>query len=477
MKRFLLDDDGWNFFGNLGEDVAADVAEVVRECPPQVTTYLVCCNAGTSFWPTRVGCVTSRFSGLGTAHQRGMDPLGMWLQRLKAAGKETFLSFRMNDVHHPTDADAWNTPRLRRENPDCIVGLEEVRSGKPKGWMSWCMDYTRQDVRDYQLSLIRELVELYGGTIDGLQLDWMRFPRHLSGTPEQVWEKRQVLTEFTAEVRKILDASGRRILLGARVPTSPAGCHYAGMDLAEWTRRGLVDLLVVCPFLTTDWQIPVREFRGLLGGAAIPIYAGFDLGFGPQVHFPESLRGICTSLYDGRPDGLYLFNVACWIERLAARPYHWLTGLQDPKTAAAKPLLLSVNHQRSRVEGVDQPPVIPVVLAPGASATVPLHVPAGALPSWRAMGHVECGADLTLEVNGLAAPRKLAHDYGAGPYRSEVFVEFVNHYRPKTLRAVPADCRQFRVDPASLRPGENLFVFRNPTSTEARIERLNLALW
>lgn len=477
MKRFLLDDDGWNFLGNLGEDVEGAVEEVVRECPEGVTTYLVCCNAATSFWPTRVGCVSTHATGLVAAHQRGLDPLGMWLRRLKAAGKETFVTFRMNDVHHPTAADAWNTPRLRRENPDCIVGVEEVRSGKPKGWFSWCMDYTRKDVRDYQVSLIREVVELYGATLDGLQLDWMRFPRHLAGTPEQVWDKRQVLTDFTAEVRKILDASGRRILLGARVPTSPAGCRYTGMDVAEWARRGLVDLLVACPFLTTDWQIPVHKFHELTRGAAIPVYAGFDLAFGPQVHFPESLRGISTSLYDAQPDGLYIFNHPCWIERLAARPYHWLAGLEDPKSASAKPLLLSVNHQRSRVEGVDQPSVIPLPLAPGASATIPFHLPAAALPSWRVMAHVECGADLALEVNGRAAPLKLAREYGGGPYRSEVFVEFVNHYRPKTLRAVPADCRQFRVDPASLRPGENLFAFRNPTGTDARIERLNLALW
>jgi hypothetical protein len=477
MKRFLLDDDGCNFLGNLSAGVEADVEEVVRECPPQVTTYLVCCGAATTFWPTRVGCVNTRYPELVAAHARGLDPLGMWLRRLKAAGKETFLTLRMNDVHHPTAEDGWNVPRPRRENPDCIVGLEEVRSGKPKGWMSWCMDYTRPEVRGHQLALIRELVELYGATIDGLQLDWMRFPRHLSGSPERVWKKRQVLTDFTAEVRKVLDSSGKRLLLGARVPTTPAGCRHAGMDVGEWARRKLVDLLVVCPFLTTDWTVPVGEFRKLLGGSKVSVYAGFDLGFGPQVHFPESLRGICTSLYEAQPDGLYLFNIPCWIERLAARPYHWLAGLDDPKSAAAKPLLFSVNHQRSRVEGVDQPAVIPLAIAPGATAEVALHLPAAALPAWRAMVHVECGADLALAVNGRAAPQRLARDYGGGPHRSEVFVEFVNHYRPKTLRAVPADCRQFRVDPASLRAGENRLLFTNTTASPARLERLNLALW
>src|SRR5690606_37343658 len=105
------------------------------------------------------------------------------------------------------------------------------------------------------------------------------------------------------------------------------------------------------------------EFRDHFRDARLPVYAGFDLGFGPQVHFPESLRGICSSLYDDQPDGLYLFNFPCWIERLAARPYHWLAGLDDPASAAAKPMVLSINHQRSRL-GVDQPAQIPLTIEP-----------------------------------------------------------------------------------------------------------------
>src|ERR1044071_7213085 len=103
MKRFLLDDDGSNFFRGMGEDVPAAVAEVVRECNPSVTTYLVCSGTGACFWPTRIGHVDPKAAGLLAAHQRGMDPLGLWLRELKTAGKETFITYRMNDVHDPTD--------------------------------------------------------------------------------------------------------------------------------------------------------------------------------------------------------------------------------------------------------------------------------------------------------------------------------------------------------------------------------------
>jgi hypothetical protein len=474
MKRFLIDDDGCNLLGNLGPDVEGQIAEVVQECPANVTTYLVCVNGGTCFWNSKVGTMRP-FPGLIEAHRRGVDPMRLWLQQLKAAGKETFLTVRMNDVHNPTED--WNIPEFRRRNPDSIVGLDEVRAGKAS-WMSYCMDYKLPEVRQHMLDLLRELVGLYGDVIDGIQLDWMRFPRHLSGTPEQVWDQREVLTQFMVEARRVISGGQRPILLGARVPTHPDGCRALGVDLQAWGERRLVDLLVICPFLTTDWQLPVADIRALLNNRDIPVYSGFDLAYGPQVHYPESLRGICTSLYDDQPDGLYLFNFPCWIERLAARPYHWLAGLHDPVSAAAKPMVLSVNHQRSRVARIDQSAQIPVTVAPGGQVTLKLHVPRAALPAWRAMAHIDTGGfDLQLQVNGTPAPLRLARDYGGGAHRSEIFVEFVNHYRPKTLRSGPADCRQFRVDVKSLRSGDNDLTFTNPDREERRLERLSFALW
>lgn len=476
IKRFLLDNDGSNITYNLGEDVSGAVAEVIRECPANVTTYLLCSGAGSCYWPTKIGHVDPRTKGLIAAQARGLDPLGLLLQGLKAAGKETFITYRMNDVHYPTDADQWNTPQIRREHPDCIVGLKEVQEGRAE-WMSYCLDYTRADVRQYVLSLIQEQIALYGNIIDGFQLDWMRFPRHLSGTPAEVWEKRDIITEFTAQVRAILRANGRKILLGARVPTTPAGCRNLGFDLAGWAGRELVDLLVVCPFLTTDWHIPIADFRELLGNKQIPVYAGFDFGFGRQGHYPESLRGICASLYDCGADGVYLFNFPCWNEYLAARPYHWLAGLENPETAAAKPLLLAVDHERNRIAGIDQTYQLPAKIPAKGRLTLVLRVPAAALPAWRGICLAHSHGDVELEINGQPASEiRWGHD-AAGAFRSEIFMEFTDQYWDKEARPKPENCRTFRFDPACLQPGANQLILLNRTAGELEIERLNLALW
>lgn len=477
MHRFLLDNDGSNVTYNLGEDVQAVIDESIRECPANVTTYLLCSGAGCAYWPTKVGHVDPRCKDLMAAHARGVDPLGMLLRAMKQTGRETLITCRMNDVHNPTDADQWNTPRVRREHPDCIVGLEEVKAGKAE-WMSYCLDYSRPEVQEYQLGLLAEQVELYGSIVDGFQLDWMRFPRHLSGTPEQVWAKREALTGYVKAARDILARSGRKLSLSVRVPAWAQGCRHMGLDLHAWANEGLIDWIVACPFLTTEWTIHTDVFRSVIAPAKLPIYAGFDFHYGRNNHCPESMRGIASSLFDLKADGIYLFNFPCWIEYLPARPYHWLTGLDKPETAKAAPLLFGANNRRHRIREVDPPTPLPAMLKPGGSIEVPVHVPAAVLPAWRGIVHAHTHGDVRLFLNGKPTRDvRFGADF-SGQFRAEIFAEFIDLWWDKTARPKPEDCRVFRIDTKDLRPGTNVFRVEHVAGSEPQeIERLNLAVW
>ena len=476
MHRFILDNDGSNITYNLGEDVHAIVEEAVRECPPNVTTYLLCSGAGCAYWPTKVGHVDPRAKALVAAHARGVDPLGMLLRAMKATGRETFITCRMNDVHNPTDADQWNTPRVRRDHPDCVVGAEEIKAGKAD-WMSYCLDYSRREVRDYQLALLAEQVELYGSFIDGFHLDWMRFPRHLSGTPDEVWAKRDALTSFIADAKHVLARAGRKLQLAVRVPPWVPGCRRLGMDLKRWVDDGLIDWLVTCPFLTTEWSIDCNAFRAEIGGPRVPIYAGFDFRYGRNVHCPESLRGIAANLFDQKADGIYLFNFPCWIEYLPARPYHWLIGLDRPQTASAKPLQIGANNWRNRVPHVDSPAVLPARLEPGKAIDVPVHIPAAALPAWRCIVHAHTHGDVRLLLNGKPATDvRFGNDF-SGQFRAEIFPEFIDLWWDTDSRPKPENCRVFRVDARDLVAGTNTFRVEHVAGGAQEIERLNLALW
>jgi len=472
MHRFLLDNDGSNFFCHtMTDDVEGSVAEAVRECPRNVTTYLLCAGGGTHYFPTQVSRVVPTAERLLAAHGRGIDPFGLFLAALREAGKETFITLRMNDVHNPDDPCGWNTPRLKLTHPEYVVDAEAVRE-KHGGWMAHCLDYSRAEVREYFLALIRELAERYD--FDGLQLDWMRFPRHLPGGPAEVWEKRDAITEFTRAVRGLLDAArrGRRRLLAVRVPTSLGGCRFVGLDVAAWAREGLVDFLVASPFLTTDFTMPLAEMRAALGAHPPPIYAAMDLSHGGQIHCPESMRAAAAGLFSCGANGIYLFNFPCWTERLAARPYHWLQGLDEPGGVVQKPLLFSVSHRQYRLADVDLPWQLPAPLPAGGRLDLRLTLPRVVFPIWRAIISVHSSGDIAIAVNGVPAVLHPALR------RAEIFLEYTSQVPERAKRRPPdEECRVFYTDPAAWRAGENNLVLTNAGSKELQIGRLNVGLW
>lgn len=466
VRRMILDHDGNNTFAILSPDFRRDIDEVVASCPPNITTYLLCPGAGTYYYPTKVAEVDPHCVQLKRELAAGHDPFGYFLQRLRASGKEVFLTMRMNDVHEPAAADEWNLPRVRREHPDCIVDAAAVARGDTD-WFNWCLDYARPEVRAYMLAIARELLDRYD--FDGLQLDWMRFPRHLSGTPEEVWAKRGHLTDFVAEVRALCEARHRKLFV--RVPTSLAGCRRLGFDLAEWTRRGLVDAITTAPFLNTDFFQPIAETRAALQGAPVPIYAGFDMEHGAQRHSPESLRAVATSLYASGADGLNLFNFPCWIQATGSVPYSWLAGLESPATAARKPMLFSVPTKRFRRE-YEQPGLLPAKIPAGGRIRLPLPLPPGALPAARVRVLVTgVAGELGAALNG--APL----EWMAKLKSPELFVEFNGPADAPDRRPAPAASRTYRGDAGTLRAGDNVLELTNPSGAEVEVRTVNLGLW
>ena len=468
-RRFLLNDDGDRLHAPPPDEVDLLMGEAVGLCPDNVTTYLICAGAGKFHYPTRVGEVEEGET-LPALYAQGRDPFGDVLRALHVAGKEAFITYRMNDVHNPDDPSGWNTSFFKRDHPDMVVDVQAVSEGTTE-WLAYCLDYSHPEVRAYILATIAELVEMYD--FDGLELDWMRFPRHLSGGPEEVWGKRGAITEFTAQVRELLSESGKEILLSARVPNNLAGCHYVGLDIGEWTRQGLVDFLVACPFLTSDYSPPIGELREELGDSPVPIYGGMDVNIGTQLHCRESYRAVALSLFDSGADGIYLFNFPCaWPAYLGAIPYDWLVGLDDPQGCAVKPLLFALSYQRARTPNVDLPGVLPVSLPAGGEVELTLQLPAAALPARRALVLVHSGGDVALAVNDREAP-ELTFLRPA-----ELFVEHIDNrsgfdrYRPG-----PGECKVFQPATPLLRAGTNRLRLTNKAGTDLEIARVNLGLW
>ena len=465
-QRFCLDNDGSNFFSHtMTDDVETSIADTIEACPDLVTTYLLCPNRlGQFLFPTSIGEVDSTNDRLQNLHAAGVDPFGLFLKALRDAGKETFVTFRINDA--PGSSNHPNRSDLSHQHPEYAVDPAATRNDSGDA-MDRCLDLTHPEVCDYLLSLLVELVARYD--FDGLQLDWMRYPRHLSGTAQEVWEKRNCLTEFMASARQI---AGGDLTLSARIPATAEGCRRLGIDLEAWGREGLVDMLVASAFLTTEFHMPLGSLRSTLRSREIPIYSDIQFDHGLQVHCPESLRAAALGLYASGADGIYLFNYPCWTEYMASPPYHWLEPLATESSATAKPLLFSVASDHNRLPGLDPAGQLPLRLPMGDRCDLTLTLPKTALPAARALLLIDAGGDFTMSVNGKPT-REISV-----LRRAELFVEYIlQPDQGESLRSLNADCRLFRCAPEHLHAGDNAISLFSTSPHDLEISRLNLGLW
>jgi hypothetical protein len=314
----------------------------------------------------------------------GIDPYAVWMARAREHGISPWLTMRMNDLHGVDDERCFMHSEFWRSRPD----LRRVPY-RFSGWPDRAFDYGQPEVRDYHLALIRELVERYD--IDGLELDWMRFGWHFR--PGSEAEGARLLTEFTAEVRAVLDMweqqRGHRIRLGARVPSRPATALGLGMDAVAWARRGLVDWLVVTPFWATcEPDMPMELWRGLLDGTDVTLCAGLEVLLRPYPAFAgypmnslETVRGAAATLLDRGADRVYLFNYMDAETAMAdvTRDYRiLLCEAGDPATLAGKSRRHVVTFSDTWAPGEPEGYLLPARLNAGgwAGFRVPA-VPAG----------------------------------------------------------------------------------------------------
>jgi len=240
----------------------------------------------------------------------GIDVYAHWIGRCREKGISPWLSMRMNDIHNVDDEKAYIHSEFWRSRLD----LRRV----PYRFVEWqdrAFDYGKEEVRTYHMALIRELGERYD--FDGLELDWMRFGFHFR--PGHEAEGARLLTEFTTEVRRLLDEwekrCGHKIQLGARVPSRPQTALGLGMDAITWARRGLIDMLVVTPFWASiETDMPIEVWKALLDGTKVTLAAGLEVLVRPypgHEAYPNSLetvRGAAAAMLDRGADRIYLFN-------------------------------------------------------------------------------------------------------------------------------------------------------------------------
>jgi len=388
-------------------------------------------------WQARTGGELDQF---GRYMLSGGDMIRTHLATCRRLGIGCFVSLRMNDVHmqerHSTDdaLSIW-VSRFYREHLDCLI---DPQHHLIKGYYGRRgLDWGRQEVRDYKLSLIREMCSY---AIDGLELDCLR-DDHLFADGVAIEERCRLLSAFCAQVREVLDngpgrGPGRRYL-SVRIPHDPASHAQSGIDVARLRSAG-VDMFNCSGWYdTTQRSDGIRHVRSQAPGAAAYCELTHTAGYHP--YFLQSVRygtsgnprlSDCQLYTSARQaleagaHGISLFNFVYYrqiegVEALDAiccePPFHALTHLLDRSFLAAQP-----GHYH--LGGTSYFRQVPRTLASGQQESFQIETMAHAHAfAARLRVHtltpLASEARLAAALNGTAlAPSEATHRHFGNPY-------------------------------------------------------------
>jgi len=244
-------------------------------------------------------------------HDNGIDPYAIWTKRAHEKGVSPWITMRMNDIHGVDDPSWPSLCTMWREHPEYRCDPDY----RGEDWYPYAFDYSHEAVRKRALDYIRELLEKYD--VDGIECDWLRFPWHFP--LKSARSKAHHLTEFMACVRRIADAAGRRrgrkVLVGARVPSNMEDSLDLGMDAVAWSRDGSVDWIVPCNFCNSvDFDLDYDGWRKAVN-PNVTIVPGLDTTLMPGGHRTPwryltlaEYQGWCETQYAQGAPGIYIFN-------------------------------------------------------------------------------------------------------------------------------------------------------------------------
>lgn len=353
-----------------------------------------------------------------------------------------WVSLRMNDVHfndnvdHPFHSDFWrDASRWRGGN-------------LPIPYFARGLNWERADVRDQYRKLVVETLERYD--IDGLELDFMREP-YLFREGEEI-QGAAILTEWLRGIRLLLDETGAKrghpIGLGVRVPSRFEVAKGWGLDVVEWAKAGLVNLVVVTPrFVPLEFDMPMAEWKELIGPTRVTVAGGLESltwpASSPKPTFvtPAEAIGAATAVLHGGGDAVYLFNYSLGLKELWVSEYDkTLSALNsiDKLTKLPRDHLITWRDVTGPHENYKRP-------LPTTGTTLSVDLPTGPAPTDNQQ------VTLVLELTGGDPPSVTINGEGATLKKMTPGSPLVLEYKvPTTALAKP----RARIDVKSVKDVE-----------------------
>ena len=229
---------------------------------------------------------------------------------------------RMNS-HYPIDFNHVGHGDFRRQHPDWLIGKpgEEIAKGTLEYGIRTGKDYSVPEVRSYMLEIICETFEQFD--VDGVELDFCRHPAFFRLGDEKVNSK--LITDLLYQVKTRLNKRenelGHPLNLAVRVPATVKDSVRIGLDVDDWIRSDLVNIVSVgigfVPFDT-----PVRDFVDQAKDRECAIYGCLE---GSAYGDPLVLRGAANWWVNNGATGVYLYNFFTMSAQWHHQTYNELT--------------------------------------------------------------------------------------------------------------------------------------------------------
>ena len=233
--------------------------------------------------------------------------------------KEIFWSMRMNDTHDSSPKLRDQFSQWKRDHLKYLVCPEKERTQMKYGARRWsAVDYNIPEVRDKVYRIFTEICHRYD--VDGIELD---FFRHLIIFKEQIncipitQTQCDKFTEMLRRIRRMTEREGLRrgkpMLIAVRVPDSVGYCRALGLDLEQWLKDGLIDIVTGGGYFKLE---PWKNLVALGKTYDVPVYAclvkrrieseAIVLGNSSKV---KIWRGEAYKAWQAGVDGIYTFNI------------------------------------------------------------------------------------------------------------------------------------------------------------------------
>ena len=395
-----------------------DPAEVVRNLRAQVDvlagtpvkTLMWCVGAGSDvlYYPTGVASVWCwqevgesyrnhsvwgpRMAKIKAGMDAGIDPVRVVGERAAALGIGFVPSYRMNDDHfmfdppnYPLTGEFWirNHERLK-------IGDSPIPGHPEYGNL---LDFSHAEVREFRFNVIKEIIDRYKDVMAGVELDFNRvqvlFPQGKGP------ERGHLVTDLVARVRSYLGrtgtAAGRRYHLFVRVPPTLQNCRWAGLEIAKWAEKRLVDVVIPAQLMTLSHDMPVDEFVRVCEPAGCQVYpalyprTAYSWPFTDQpdeAHFapvpdrtvlPAQLRGAVSNYWHMGAAGFQFFNTAVLYSGYA---YDYLRSAGQPAclTFRDRTYAITPGYYLDHTDTYQYRKQIPAELLPGQQRELTLIV-------------------------------------------------------------------------------------------------------